>query len=377
MLYQPIVGYKAISLYLTLYSEFKKQDVTSISTHQELIDLMGININDVQEARRYLEGIGLLQTYFKNENNQSTYKYLLFAPKSPSDFFNDILLKGLLVRAIGQKKVSQIANIYKSKYMDLSDFVEISESFTNAFHPDLDSNEFSSIFEFDNSYTKKIKDVSKDFDKGLFLTTLENNYQIKQEAISEQELDNIAKIALLYGVEEEIMSDFVSQSLIDGKINFEMVRKQSLRDKSFAPIKNTNVKSKDIYDGQSDLSKKIKLMSSISAFDYLKIKQNNSAISPSDLKIIDELSNNYNLSSRVINPLIDYVLENYDNTLPKNLIFKIAGSLTRNQIDSTIDAMNYLYKIKNSKIQTKESKETAKNSNDDELAKLLDEIGDN
>jgi len=75
---------------------------------------------------------------------------------------------------------------------------------------------------------------------------------------------------------------------------------------------------------------------------------------------------------------VDYVLENYNNTLPKNLVLKIAASLVRSNINSTLDAMNYLHKVKNRKsAKLVEDKPVEINSEDNDLSILLDEIGDN
>ena len=65
--------------------------------------------------------------------------------------------------------------------------------------------------------------------------------------------------------------------------------------------------------------------------------------------------------------------------MPRNLVLKIAASLVRNNIQTTIDAMNYLYKVKNSK---KTSKIDKKDENDKEnvtvedIKNLLKELGD-
>lgn len=381
-LYQPILGHDAVALYLTLYSEFKKQEITSFSSHEELMELMDINILKLQESRKLLEGIGLLQTYYKSDKNgNSFYKYILLSPKSPTDFLNDILYRGLLVRAIGAKKVNQISNLYKSKEIDLEGYSDISDSFKNVFKPSFDSSSFNTSIPTDNTFTKNTKDISKEFDKGAFLSSLEDNHGIKKTFIKEDDLNEISRISLLYGISEIDMCDIIHQAIKDDKIDFELVKNLSLNSQKYSTIiTNDNlIKSNDLYNPTSLKAKKIKLMSETSALDYLKLKQNNNAISPSDVKIIDDLSQQYNLPSQVINPLIDYVLENYDNTLPRNLVLKIAASLVRNNIQTTIDAMNYLYKVKNSK---KTSKIDKKDENDKEnvtvedIKNLLKELGD-
>lgn len=380
MLYQPIIGHHATALYLSLYTEFKKQELSSLSSHQDLIETMDITLDELIESRRLLEGIGLLQTYYKKDQNGSYFKYVLFAPKTPSEFFSDVLLRGLLVRSIGEKKTNQISNIYKSKQLDLDGYNEITESFVNVFHPDFDSTDFYSSLDYDKSYKRKTKDISKGFDKGNFLKTIGTTHQIKPESFKDNDLDEIAKIALLYGVEEYVMADFVAQSIdFKGVIDFEKLKKLSLRDLSFSPVRTNNIKSSDIFDGDGIIAKKINLMSTTSAIDYLKIKQNNGALSPSDVKLIDDLANNFGLNSQVINPLIDYVLENYDNRLPRSLVLKIGATLSRNQIQSTVDAMNYLYKAKNYEKNTKkvQNSKEEKAVTQEDIASLLDEIGEN
>ena len=103
MLYQPIIGGAAVSLYLTLQQDHKKIDKQF--THEELVNSMGFSIDIIQSAREKLEAIGLLSSYYKNENSQTIYKYVLYAPKTPKEFFDDILFKGLLIEKIGERKV--------------------------------------------------------------------------------------------------------------------------------------------------------------------------------------------------------------------------------------------------------------------------------
>ncbi|HAV20130.1 MAG TPA: hypothetical protein DCX17_03795 [Firmicutes bacterium] len=62
------------------------------------------------------------------------------------------------------------------------------------------------------------------------------------------------------------------------------------------------------------------------------------------MKIIDDVQTRYNLPFSVINALIDYVLETANSTFPRSLVDKIAASLARARVTSSIDAMEYLLK---------------------------------
>jgi replication initiation and membrane attachment protein DnaB len=106
------------------------------------------------------------------------------------------------------------------------------------------------------------------------------------------------------------------------------------------------------------------------------MSNNNTMPSPSDINIINELSSKYGLPSQVINPLIHYVLSNYDNMLPTNLVYKIASSLARSGITTTVDAVNYLNKKRtNSKPKTVNESVNVSASQED-VALLLAELGD-
>ena len=90
-------------------------------------------------------------------------------------------------------------------------------------------------------------------------------------------------------------------------------------------------------------------MESVSPKKFLALLQNGSQPALADLKLIDSLSKNFNLSNPVINAVIDYTLINCKNILSRAYAEKIAASLAREGIETTIDAMNYLNNFKKSK----------------------------
>ena len=91
MLYQPILGYTAVSLFLTLLDDLDKQEFMSEElTHHHLVSTMQIKLTDIIVAREKLEAVGLLKTFFK-EGNVNNYVYALYSPLSVNDFFNSYL----------------------------------------------------------------------------------------------------------------------------------------------------------------------------------------------------------------------------------------------------------------------------------------------
>lgn len=375
MLYQPIVGSHAISLYLTLYADYKKK--SDISSLEDLLLEMGIDITILTEAKNKLEGIGLIRTYYKKDKGQSFLKFVLYAPKTPKEFFDDILFKGLLISRIGEKKVQQYLRRYKTKKLDLDGYNEISASFNDVFKSSLDEDVYSSTLNIVGGYGRKVIDVSKGFDNAKFLSSLEN-FNILPKAIKKSDMKKISELALLYGVNEDIMGDYVSQAYRPdekGKIDYEMVKDLCVKDKSYQVLRK-NGSNNIAYSSTSKMGKKVEMMQTYSALDYLKIKQNNGAVSPSDVKLITELNESYGLNSSVINVLIDYCLERNNNQLSRTYVTKIAASINREGITSTLDAMNYLKQnSRHKKIDvniSSQTEESEENVTKEDLSSLIE-----
>ena len=77
MLYMPIIGNTAVSLYLKLQTETRNLYVSSELSHHHLMTSMGLTLDNLKEARLKLEGIGLLKTYYhKGDINSYVYEYI-------------------------------------------------------------------------------------------------------------------------------------------------------------------------------------------------------------------------------------------------------------------------------------------------------------
>ena len=63
MLYQPLIGPLAIMLYFSLWSDLDRSELMSTEhTHHHLATNMQISLNEILDARKKLEAIGLLKT---------------------------------------------------------------------------------------------------------------------------------------------------------------------------------------------------------------------------------------------------------------------------------------------------------------------------
>ena len=133
MLYQPIIGYTAISLYFTLIDDLNNRDLISDDlTHYHLMTTMQLRLEDIIIAREKLEAIGLMKTYVK-KGNVNQYAYLLFSPVSPNEFFNHPILNVVLYNNIGKKEYDKLVNYFKIPRLNLHEYEDITHSFDEVF----------------------------------------------------------------------------------------------------------------------------------------------------------------------------------------------------------------------------------------------------
>ena len=133
MLYQPIIGYTAVSLYYTLISDLDKLELMSDDlTHHHLMSNMQLSLEEIVTAREKLEAIGLLKTYMKKDNiNQ--YVYLLYSPLEANDFFNHPILNIVLYNNVGKREYDKLLDFFKTPRIVLKDYNDITDSFNDVF----------------------------------------------------------------------------------------------------------------------------------------------------------------------------------------------------------------------------------------------------
>ena len=132
-LYQPIVGYAAISFYFTLWSYLDKSELLSPEwTHHHLMTNMGISLSEIVEARRKLEAIGLLKTFLRKDHI-NTYLYELYSPISAKEFFNNPILSTALYTTIGKLEFDKTVEYFKVPRLNISNYEEITSSFNDIF----------------------------------------------------------------------------------------------------------------------------------------------------------------------------------------------------------------------------------------------------
>ncbi len=359
MLYQPVIGSLPIMLYFSLWSDLDKSEIISTElTHHHLITNMHISLEEIVEARKKLEAIGLLKTFYKEENINN-YIYQLYSPISANDFFNHPILNVVLYTNLGKKEYQHLKSYFKIPRINTSSYEDITASFSEVFKSvPLTSYEVIN----DNIRKKNIQklNINTDFDFEFLIESTPTNID-KNKVFTKEIKELILELSFLYDLDVMKIKDIIPTSLNErGTINKDEFRKNC---RNYYQFENKGLLPSVIYNQQpeylktptGDNSKRAKMIytfETISPYELLKSKNNGSEPTNRDLKLTEDLIINYSLKPGVVNVLIDYILKTNNNKLTRALAETIAGQWQRLNIETVDEAM---------KVAEKEHKKYNKN----------------
>ncbi len=345
MLYQPIIGYTAVSLYFTLLDDLHKHEIMSEDlTHHHLMTTMQLKLADIVIAREKLEACGLLKTYFKKDHINN-YVYLIFSPLSPNEFFNHPILNVTLYNNMGKKEYDNLVSYYRIPRLNLKDYEDITASFDKVF-----TSIPGTIFEENDNiikYNKGKITLDNNFDFNLLISSFPKN-MVNDRCFNDDVRLLIQNLSFIYNID-----NFNMQALVRNSLNEKgMIDKMELRKncRNFYQFENSGKLPTLIYATQPDYlrnpkgdnsnwAKMVYTFETISPYDYLKSKYKGAKPTSRDLKIIENLLIDQQLKPGVINVLLSYVLKINQQKLNKNYIETIAGQWKRLNIETVEDAM--------------------------------------
>lgn len=344
--YQPLMGAIGLSLYLTLLHLHPLAKVEPLD-HKTLFQRMDIARSDFLIARQRLEALGLLRTYHQNESNIRFYYYEIYAPKDAYHFLDDPILKGTLVKFIGERAVQKLAHAYQEDPA-FQDLEEISARFVEVFQPNFDDPAYQlDIENYTSSYQNQ--ELIYDFDAELFLKEMNQQGYIANNALSPEEINQVEQLAAFYGLGEKdlariaIMS-YLPQNKRGERINFDQFKHFLQEEAKYAylnPKMRKPRKAPTIISGDSLTSKEINEMELLPPMEYLAKLQKGTQLAAADIRLLDDLRTNFNLAPGVINALVSKVLAINHNILSRPYVEKIAATLVRADVHTALDTLNY------------------------------------
>ena len=210
MLYQPIIGHTATTLYFTLFDDLLKREVMSDEmTHHHLMAIMQLKLDDILIAREKLEAVGLLKTYFK-KGNVNNFVYELYAPLSASDFLNHPILNVVLYNNLGKKEYEKIVNCFRIPKMNLKEYEDITKSFNNVF-TSASSNSFVGNDNIVKKNTGNIE-ITSGVDFNLLISSIPKS-MVNDRCFSDEVKYLINSLAFVYNIDDLNMQGLVRNSL--------------------------------------------------------------------------------------------------------------------------------------------------------------------
>ena len=368
MLYQPIIGHTAVSLYLTLVDDLEKRDFMSGElTHHHLVSIMQLKINDIVIAREKLEAIGLLKTYVK-EGNVNNYVYVLYSPLSANDFFNHPILSVVLLNNLGKKEYEKLIDYFKIPRINLKDYTDITANFSQIFTP-VSGNMFT---ENDNIVKKNIGSIKMDekVDFDLLISSIPKEL-VNEKCFNEETRNLINSLAFTYNIDNLNMQGLVRNSLNEKGL----IDKTALTNdaRAFYEFDNAGKLPTLIYSKQptylkspkgdtSNRAKMIYTFENVTPYDYLRSKYKTGEPTLRELQIIEDLMVKQKMKPGVVNVLISYVLQVNNNKFTRNYVETVASQWCRMNIETVEEAMEIAEKEHKKIRKLTEKTNTAKKS---------------
>ena len=340
MLYEPIMGPLAVSLYLTLWRDLKNNSFKSEEyNHHHLMCLMKLDLKSIKEARCALESLGLLKTYVKKGDIYS-YVYELYSPMSPREFLNHPVLNVVLYNNIGKMEYEAIKKSYEKKSMSLSEYEDITSSLNMTFAssnvlPEVDATErvkqniqAKNVIDFDMLIASIPKDI------------------LNEKAFNKRTRELIENLAFVYNLDTIKFSEIIRNVINErGFIVAEELRKlarnyYTYHNNGKLPTLVYKEEKTGLLENMSKRDKIIYVFENTKPYDFLKSKYHGVTPTNRDLKLLETLCCDLNLKPAVVNVLIDYVLKKNDNKLNKNFVETIAGQWVRSGVKTAREAMS-------------------------------------
>lgn len=406
MLYQPIIGYTATSLYFTLVDDLDKLQVMSDDlTHHHLMATMQLRLEDIVIAREKLEATGLIKTYLK-KGNINNYVYLIYSPISAHEFFNHPILNIVLYNNLGKKEYEKILNYYKIPRINLRDYEDITSNFDDVF-----TSVTGNILEMSSDITKKDSNnikINKGVDFNMLISSLPES-MINEKCFTKDIKELINSLSFTYNLDTITMQSLIRDAINEKGLIDKVKLRKSCRD-YYQFEANGNLPTL-IYNKQPDYLKKpvgdnskwakmVYTFENLTPYQFLKAKYKGAEPTNRDKRLIENLLIDQKLNPGVVNVLIAYVLKINNEQLKKSYVETIAGQWKRLNIETVEEAMRITEKEhkKNKKILNKDkvknvnSRIKAKNNDtpvwfnkeiqkedvteeeSEELAKILEEL---
>lgn len=346
MLYQPIIGSMAVSLYYTLWADLDKTELLSNEyTHHHLMTSLRIKMDSIVTARKKLEAVGLLKTFVKNEN-VNNYVYEMFSPISASEFFNHPILNIVLYNNVGKKEYETLLKYFKVPRINLSSYEELTSTFDEVFESVPSSSYDNLNKDLRVNKTGEIK-IDNAFDFDLLISLVPNGV-ITNKTFSKEVKELINNLSFVYNMDASDMKGPILNSIKENGLIDKILLRKNVR--NYYKYENQNKLPSLVYKSQPEYlknpvgaadkrAKMIYVFENTTPYNFLKGRSNGAKPSSRDLSLLETLLSDFKLNPGVVNVLIDYVLKINNKKLTRGFLETIASQWKRLNIETVEEAM--------------------------------------
>ena len=342
-LYLPIIKGDAYSLYMTLYSYASLNPLLGGFVHDDFLNILNMSETDFMLARTYLEGIGLLEIYRKEERDSSSqikanYIYSLLPPASPKKFFNDVLLRTLLNQQVGNKRYYFLFNYFKVEDSKMEEgYVNITTPFKDVYKPVVNEGDIS-LQPFDNELVDKKYKCQGKFDrKELKQKLMMNQYSFD---ILKSDIKEIEAACALYQPSlDDVVSLILDNTDTDGIFYLERFKNDLRNLRQFATVQRKETPTNTLSNG--DFALLVNKFNSLTPDEYLGLIYN-AKPAAFMLKEIEKMKSDLGFSNAIINVVLDYCFRKTNNEFNVTYIDKVAYTLSSLDVQDAYDAMTKL-----------------------------------
>lgn len=249
LLYQPLIGTKALGIYQMLFSLLDRSSLCSETfLYCNILDLLGkISDDEFNEARLRLEGVGLIETFKKND----IYAFLIKMPLSPSVFLNDTVFGAYLLSEVGQELFDVLVSKFKIVKFDRLGYDNITSSFDDIFESsDLDMPNING-FVMVRKNNKSVDIQNHNFDFELFEANISEDFL--RNGMTPQIRKGIIKISYVYGFNENEMEMLFNKSIAkDGFFDLKILERKAaqLHKHNSAQDKGPSIEAKKVMNDE-------------------------------------------------------------------------------------------------------------------------------
>lgn len=349
LFYQPLIGSKAMSLFMTLWADCDEE--AREYNHYHLMNVLSLPLLPIFEARISLEAIGLLRTYVKNEGDTRTFLYELSPPLDAKNFFEDPLLSTFLFSKIGEQAYRNLRNRFLCPPVEPG-YQEVSRTFLDVYKP------VNHRIENDDqgkrligSQKEGIPFMGSNFDFDLLRSGL-TEQMVPRASLASVSEELIAKLAFLYTLTPLDMQKVVMMALDEHlqlpearlrkaaadfyKMN--IAKTPPILEKTFTephpPVETKEMTREEALANSFDHTAPIDMLRELLEREPM----------PVDVQMAERLVNTHQFPVGVVNALLHHVWMRNDGKLINGFIERTASNLMGKNISNAREAMEHLRK---------------------------------